>query len=104
MVSHDLRAPLSTIEMASALLARREPGSEDVVKGRDRIKRAISQMKILIDDLLAFATIENVALRAGDVDLSALAGEILAELRQAEPQRAVEVVVAPRISSSPITP
>ena len=98
MVSHDLRAPLSTIEMASALLARREPGSEDVVKGRDRIKRAISQMKILIDDLLAFATIENVALRAGDVDLSALAGEILAELRQAEPQRAVEVVVAPQIS------
>ena len=47
MVSHDLRAPLSTIEMASALLARREPGSEDVVKGRERIKRAISQMKIL---------------------------------------------------------
>jgi PAS domain S-box-containing protein len=98
MVSHDLRAPLSTIEMASALLARREPGSEDVVKGRERIKRAISQMKILIDDLLAFATIENVALRAGDVDLSALAGEILADLRQAEPQRAVEVVVAPQIS------
>ena len=99
MVSHDLRAPLSTIEMASALLARREPGSEDVVKGRERIDRAISQVKRLIDELLAFATIENVALRAGDVDLSALAGEdALAELRRQSLERAVEVVVAPQIS------
>jgi PAS domain S-box-containing protein len=98
MVTHDLRGPLGTIELASAMLARPEAGPEWIESGRERIKRAIAEMKSLIDDLLAFATIHNVALKVGHVDVSGLAHEILAELRLAEPGRAVEVSVDPQIS------
>jgi light-regulated signal transduction histidine kinase (bacteriophytochrome) len=55
-------------------------------------------MKGLIDDLLAFATIQNVALEVGHVDVSAMAREIVAELRLAEPARAVEVAIDPHIT------
>jgi PAS domain S-box-containing protein len=98
MVTHDLRGPLGTIELASALLARPESDPDRIASGRERIKRAISEMKGLIDDLLAFATIQNVALKVGHVDLSALAREILAELLLGEPGRAVEVSVDPQIT------
>ena len=98
MVTHDLRGPLATIELASAMLARPDAAPEKIVSGRQRITRAISEMKSLIDDLLAFATIHNAALEVGQVDVSALARDILAELRQAEPGRAVEVSVDPQIS------
>ena len=80
------------------MLAHPDAGPDKIATGRERITRAISEMKGLIDDLLAFATIHNAALEVGQVDVSALARDILAELRQAEPGRAVEVSVDPQIS------
>ena len=61
MVTHDLRGPLATIELASTMLSRPDADAEKIASGRERITRAISEMKSLIDDLLAFATIHNVA-------------------------------------------
>lgn len=93
MVSHDLRAPLSTIELASALLARTDVTQERVAKANDKIRRAASQMKNLINDLLAFASIGDAALSRVAIDISAMAQEITAELQQANPERAVEVSI-----------
>ncbi len=98
MVTHDLRGPLATIELASAMLSRPDADAEKIASGRQRITRAISEMKSLIDDLLAFATIPNVPLNVAQVDVSALARDILAELRQAEPGRTVDISVDPQIS------
>lgn len=98
MVSHDLRAPLSTIELASTLISRIGATPEDIARGRERIKRGIGQMKTLIDDLLAFAKIDNVALSRVAVDVSALVQEIVSELRQANPERTVELMVDAHIA------
>lgn len=97
MVSHDLRTPLSTLELATAALSRPELTPESLAKTRERIKRAVSQMKNLMDDLLAFARIDSVALKRAPVDVSAMVLEILAELRHTEPARVVEVDVDPQI-------
>jgi len=98
MVTHDLRGPLGTIELASVVMARPGADADRVASSRERIKRAIAEMKSLIDDLLAFATIQNAALNVEHVDVSALARDILAELRQGEPARAAEVAVEPHIA------
>lgn len=98
MVTHDLRGPLGTIELASVVAARPGADPERLASSRERIKRAIAEMKSLIDDLLAFATIQNAALNIEPVDVSALARDILAELRQREPGRVVDIAVEPHIA------
>lgn len=98
MVSHDLRAPLGTIELALSVLSHPDAAPQELARGRDRIRGAILHMKSLIDDLLAFARIDNVDLRGSALDVSAMAGEIVAELEQANPQRAVGVTIGPGIT------
>jgi light-regulated signal transduction histidine kinase (bacteriophytochrome) len=98
MVSHDLRAPLATVELASAMLARPEASPDERAKARERLARAVSHMKSLIDDLLAFARIDNVAISRASMDVSALAREIVAELQHSEPGRAVETLIEPNVA------
>jgi len=50
-------------------------------------------MKNLINDLLAFASIGDAALTRVPIDVSAMAGEILAELQQGSPERVVEISI-----------
>ena len=49
----------------------------------------------LIDALLKLAHIIRMELRPSPVDLSAIAARVVQELREAEPQRAVECSIAP---------
>jgi signal transduction histidine kinase len=62
IVSHDLRNPLGTILLTTAVLGRR-PVSEERRRGLPsalgRIKRAADRMQRLIEDLLDFASIET---------------------------------------------
>src|SRR5690606_18528890 len=98
-VSHDLRAPLRTMEGFSRLLGERF-GAAIGPDGLDylaRVRNAANRMDELIDALLKMSRIAREPLQHADVDLSCLAGEVLAELRQAEPSRTVEVVVHPRL-------
>jgi len=96
-VSHDLRSPLRSINgFAQAL-------EEDCVElldetGRQylaRIRKASRRMSDLIDDLLSLSQSSRRDLRRCDVDLSAMASEILETLAAAEPDRAVEHDVQP---------
>lgn len=98
MVSHDLRTPLNTIELASAVMARPGAQPSDIARARERLRRAISQMTNLIDDLLAFARIDKVQLERVEVDVSCAAQEILSDLQQLEPTREVEVLIQPTIT------
>jgi PAS domain S-box-containing protein len=93
MVSHDLRSPLFTIETASTTMSRRDPGSPEAQRSYARLRRAISQMTTLIDDLVAFARIGNAPLQRTAVDLSAMAHELVGDLRQSSPARAVSVSI-----------
>lgn len=98
-VSHDLRQPLRAMHSFSHLLTRDYAGRLDD-RGRDyleRVCRGTEKMSGLIEDLLALAQVSRQELERTVVDLSAVAAAIVADLRQAEPERRVEVVVQERL-------
>lgn len=96
-VSHDLRAPLRPIEGFSELLLE-EYGAQLSSEGRDyleRIRLAARRMNALIVDLLKFSRLGRAPIKVVDVDLAKLTKTIVAELKDNEPQRRVEVVCVP---------
>jgi signal transduction histidine kinase len=95
--SHDLRAPLRGIEGFGRILLEDHAGQLDET-GRgylERICRAAGRMGELIDDLLKLSMAGRHDLLPGEADLSEMAGDILAELTRAAPQRRVEISIAP---------
>ncbi|MCX6029383.1 MAG: ATP-binding protein [Chloroflexi bacterium] len=95
-VSHDLRAPLRALDGFSAALLSQNTGLLND-QGRhylDRIQQASQRMAQLINDLLNLSRVTRAELTRQPVDLAALAREIAAELRQRDPQRQVEFVIA----------
>lgn len=98
-VSHDLRTPLRGIAgFAQAL--EEHPGAvfDDTGRGYlQRVRNAADRMGQLIDDLLQLSRLSRAEMHVEPVDLSALAASVIDELRQLEPERRVEVVVAPDV-------
>lgn len=95
-VSHDLRAPLRGIDgFSQALLedygAALPPPAQDYLR---RVRAAAQRMGELIDDLLQLSRVGRAPLQRRRIDLSALARSVVAELRRAAPDRAVEVTIA----------
>ena len=96
-VSHDLRAPLRSIDGFSAALLE-DCADELSAENKDhlaRVRAATQRMARLIDDMLDLSRVSRAEMHPARVDLSALAETALAELAQAEPERRVEVSVAP---------
>jgi len=94
-VSHDLRAPLRHVSGFVEML-RQEAGPSLGETGRghlERIAAATQRMDRLIEDLLAFSRLGRAELRGSRVDLRKLADEVVADLRQQEPGRAVDLGV-----------
>jgi hypothetical protein len=100
-VSHDLRAPLRGIDGFSAALAE-DFGEVLGAEGRgwiDRIQAAGARMSQLIDDLLQLSRLTRSDLSLEQVDLGAVARDVVRELQEQEPERSVEVEIAPRLSA-----
>lgn len=98
-ISHDLRAPLRTIDGFGRMLAERYRDAIDDA-GRDylaRIRTATARMDGLIDALLKMSRLSRGELRPEPLDLSRMAAEIVAELRESEPAHEVEVSIAPNL-------
>jgi PAS domain S-box-containing protein len=100
-VSHDLRAPLRAIDGFSRLLledygATLEGEAQDYLI---RVRKAVQRMGNLIDDLLNLSRVSRAELRPATVDLSRLATEIAAELREGNGARAVDVSIAPGLTA-----
>lgn len=101
-VSHDLRAPLRSIDGFSQILLEDYADRLDA-KGQDylqRVRRATQHMGELIDALLMLSRVTQVELQCEPLDLSALAQTIAAELQQHEPARQVEFVIAEELQVS----
>jgi PAS domain S-box-containing protein len=97
MVSHDLRAPLQVIAMGCQLIAR-EAGdalSPRIGEPLTRVQRSITHMTQLVNDLLVLAQVGSAPLVRSEVDLSALAEEVVANLRHLFPEREATVEIEP---------
>lgn len=96
-VSHDLRSPLSSIAGQAGLLeiSLGDDATEDQKRRLQRIQVSVKQMSELIEALLALSRISRQPLQSESVDVTALAEEIVAELRQQDPDRNVDVVIQP---------
>ncbi len=98
-VSHDLRAPLRSIDGFSLVLLEDYAKKLDE-KGKDslqRVRAATQRMGQLIDDLLSLSRVSRSDLSRDRVHLSAIADGIAAELRESDPGRDVVFVISPDI-------
>jgi PAS domain S-box-containing protein len=100
-VSHDLRAPLRSIDGFSLALLedcadRLGPDGADHLR---RIRGAAQNMGGLIDDLLKLARVTRADLRREHVNLSAVAQDAVDELVKTNPSRVVDCAVQPGLST-----
>jgi len=90
-VSHDLRAPLRSIDgFGNALL--HEFGETLEPQAREYLQRIVDSSKklgVLIDELLVVSRIQRTELAPEELNLTGMAESIVARLRQADPQRKV---------------
>jgi light-regulated signal transduction histidine kinase (bacteriophytochrome) len=95
-VSHDLRAPLRAIDgFSQTLIEDCAPLLDDA--GRfaiERVRANAINMGQLIDDMLHLARISHGELSPAPTDLGALARQIVAELREQQPDRNPDVRIA----------
>ncbi|MFI5494902.1 ATP-binding protein [Actinoplanes sp. NPDC051859] len=95
-VSHDLRAPLRSLEGFSQVLQEDYGDVLDQQGQRylQRIQANVGRMAQMIDDLLGLSRATRTELHREHTDLSALARDLVAELHNTDPERSVDVAVA----------
>jgi signal transduction histidine kinase len=96
-VAHDLRAPLRSISGFSEALVE-DSGAQLDARGRSHLEKilgASARMAALIEDLLSLSRVTRQPLATMPLDLTAMAHEVIAELRAADPGREVTVTIAP---------
>ena len=98
-VSHDLRAPLSTIDGFSRLLegAVAKGNAERSAHYLQRIRLGVGNINELIAALLAVSRLLRAPMTLQAVDLGALAAEAFAALQQAEPERVMQLDIQPSL-------
>jgi len=94
-VSHDLRAPLRSIDGFSQALLEDYKDRLDL-EGQDylgRIRAASQRMAAMIDSMLQLSRIGRSEMRREKVNLSAIAQDIAFELKAASPERTVQFII-----------
>lgn len=101
-VSHDLRAPLRSIDgFSQALLEDYEEKLDKQGKNYlQRVRSATQRMGELIDDLLTLSRVTRSEMKLQTVELSALAHSIVTELQKIQPERRTEFVITPGLSAN----
>lgn len=91
-VSHDLRAPLRSIDGFSLALLEdySEKLDDEGKKHLERVRAATQRMGTLIDDLLNLARVTRASMRLEAVNVSEVATEVAEGLQKAQPDRKVD--------------
>ena len=92
-VSHDLRAPLRHISGFADLVMKNiadKVGEKDKLY-LSRIQDGTKKMSRLIDDLLKLSSVSRQEIQRKSIDLSEIASAIISDLREAHPDRSMEV-------------
>jgi PAS domain S-box-containing protein len=100
-VSHDLRAPLRSIDGFSNKILK-DYGHLMDDQGKDyflRVINASQKMGHLIDDLLKLARLSRVEMNITTTDLSAIAEQTALELKSASPERKAEFIIHPGMNA-----
>lgn len=95
-VSHDLRAPLRGIAGYSQIILEDSAAGLDDA-GKENFGKVVAATKLmgaLIDDMLELSRVSRTELRRQTVDMTGQARSVLGELREREPSRRAEVLVA----------
>jgi two-component system, NtrC family, sensor kinase len=98
-VSHDLRAPLRSIDGFSLALLEDcgdtlSPSNKNHLH---RVRAGVQRMGELIDDLLELSRVGRVEMHRAPVDLSEIARAVVTELVSREPERRVDVEIEKRL-------
>lgn len=92
MLGHDLRSPLSAIQLSAGYLSKLNAG-ESVSAAASRIIKSGSRMQALLDDLLDFNRTKlglGITIAPAEVDLTKVIADELQVLRSAYPDRSIE--------------
>ncbi|SEG61188.1 His Kinase A (phospho-acceptor) domain-containing protein [Bryocella elongata] len=98
-VSHDLRAPLRTIDGFSLALSEDYADKLDET-GRDyitRVRGGVQRMGLLIDSLLQLSRVTRMDLQSERFDISQVASLVFGELEALDKDRSVELVAQPGV-------
>jgi signal transduction histidine kinase len=95
-VSHDLRAPLRSIDGFSQALDEDYRDQLDET-GHDyllRVRKAAQRMGTLIDEMLMLSRVSRSEMKMHRVDLGKIAEQVIKDLQQNQPERDVEVKIS----------
>ena len=101
-VSHDLRSPLRAIDgFSQALLEDYGEQLDSTAQGYlDRVRLASQRMGILIDSMLRLSRVTRQEMTLSNANLSEICEEIVEELRERNPNRAMEITIQPEMSAT----
>ena len=99
VVSHDLKGPLATLDTTTRALAGATDSLQPATRHQvEKVRHSTQQLTALFEAIQTLFRITRTEIRRERVNVSRMAREIVDELQGQEPQREVDVTIAPDLA------